>query len=284
MRRTSLTLCFVAIAGIVAACGDNQTPPPAKGNYVGAPPAPLPCVPNLDGKIDSNELQPIYGVTANFLVSPQGKTRTVDQIGAVRDGKTLWAFNVDLPDDQLFKLTGTPLTGKWYADKFPGLENPVVLPLDAAGNFEAIYTHDAQALYLHGTASKAQAVNTYLPYDKPVALYRFPLTVGSAYIASADVKNGSYQGLPYAGHDTYDVKVDAAGSVILSDISVQQALRVKTKVTIAPAAGIVTVTRQTNFLFECVGEIVRLTSVPGEEDENFTNAAEVRRLGLSVNE
>lgn len=284
MRRTSLTLCFVAAAAIVVACGDNQTPPPAKGNYVGAPPTPLPCVPNLDGKIDSNELQPIFGVTANFLVSPQGKTRTADQIGVVRDGKTIWDFSVDLSDDQIFKSTGMPLTGKWYADKFPGLENPVVLPLDAAGNMEAVYTHDSQALYLHGLASKTQAVNTYLPYDKPVALYRFPLQVGSSYTAISDVKNGSFQGLPYAGRDQYEVKVDAAGSVILSDFSVQQALRVKTKATISPAAGIVTVTRQTNFLFECVGEIVRLTSVPGEEDENFTNAAEVRRLGLSVNE
>lgn len=283
MRRNPLLLCLAALA-IVAACGENQTPPPAKGNYVGAPPPPLPCVPNLDGKIDANELQPVLGVTANFLVSPQGKTRTVDPIGVVRDGKTLWAFNVDLPDDQVFKNIATPLTGKWYAAKFPGLVNPVVVPLDAGGNNEAIYTHDDQALYLHGLASKTQATNTYLPYDKPIALYRFPLTVGSNYTTSADVKNGSYQGLPYAGRDTYEVKVDAAGEVILSDFSVQQALRVRTKATIAPAAGIVTVTRQTSFLFECIGEIVRLTSVAGEEDENFTNAAEVRRLGLSVNE
>jgi len=284
MRRTSLTLCFFAIAGIAAACGDNQTPPPAKGNYVGAPPAPLPCVPNLDGKIDSNELQPIFGVTANFLVSPQGKTRTVDQVGAVRDGKNLWAFNVDLPDDQVFKSTGTVLTGKWYEKHFPGLDHPVVLPLDAAGNMEAVYTHNDKGLYLNGIASKTEAVNTYLPYVNPVPIYRFPLTVGSGYIEGSDVKDGMFQGLPYAGHDTYDVRVDAAGEVILSDFSVQQALRVHTKATIAPAAGIVTVTRQTQFLFECIGEIVRLTSVPGEEDENFTNAAEVRRLGLSVNE
>lgn len=218
-------------------------------------------------------------------MSPQGKTRTVDQIGAVRDGKTLWAFNVDLPDDQIFKSSGTLFAGKWYKDKFPGaLVNPVVLKLDAAGNTEAVYTHDDQALYLHGLASTAEAVGTYLPYETPIALYRFPLTVGSAYKAVGEVKNGSFQGLPYAGRDTYDIKVDAAGEVILSDFSVQQALRVKTKVTIQPAAGITTVTRQTNFLFECIGEIVRLTSVPGEEDENFTNAAEVRRLGLSVNE
>lgn len=283
MRRIPFFLS-IAVAGIGLACGENETPPPAKGNYVGAPPTPLPCVPNLDGKIDANELQPIIGVTANFLVSPQGKTRTVDPIGAVRDGKTLWAFNVDLPDDQIFKSSGSALEGKWYKDKFPGLVNPVVLPLDAAGNNEAIYTHDAQALYLHGLASKAEAVNTYLPYETPIALYRFPLTVGSSYTTSATVKNGSFQGLPYAGRDTYEVKVDAAGEVILSDFSVQQALRVKTKATVTPSAGITTVTRQTSFLFECIGEIVRLTSVPGEEDENFTNAAEVRRLGLSVNE
>jgi hypothetical protein len=282
MRRTPLLLSCFGIAIIAAACGENETPPPAKGNYVGAPPAALPCVPNLDGKIDFNELQPAIGVTANFLISPALKTRTVDQIGVVGpDGTRVWNFTADLPDDQLFQNRASPLSGKWYESRFPGLENPFVLPVDAGGNNEGVYTHDRTALTLHGLASKVEATNTILPYDRPVQLYRFPLAVGSNYLATADVKNGSFQGLPYAGRDTYEVNVEAAGEVILSDLSVKQALKVQTKVTVAPAAGITTVTRQTNFLFECIGEVVRLVSVAGESDPNFTNAAEVRRLGLS---
>jgi hypothetical protein len=280
MRRTPLL--FFAAAVAVAACGDNETPPSAKGNYVGAAPQALPCVPNQDGQIDANELSPILGATANYLVSPAGKERAVDLVGAQRDGKTVWTFNADYPDDQVAPIVATPLEGHWFADKFPNAVNGFVTPLDAAGNNLGVYTHDDQAFSLHGIASKDDGPQkTYLPYETPIALYRFPLKPGLTYTTTADVKNGVFQGLPYAGRDTYEVKVDAAGEVVLSDLTAQQALRVKTKVTVAPSAGIVTVTRQTSFLFECIGELVRATSKPGEENEDFTTAAELRRLGLS---
>mgnify|MGYP000997285483 FL=1 len=45
------------------------------------------------------------------------------------------------------------------------------------------------------------------------------------------------------------------------------------------AVGASSSTRQSQFLFECFGEVVRATSAPGEKDDDFTTAAEVRRLG-----
>jgi hypothetical protein len=51
-------------------------------------------------------------------------------------------------------------------------------------------------------------------------------------------------------------------------------------VILQPAVGATVITRQTSFLFECFGEVARATSVQNEENEKFTTAAEVRRLGL----
>jgi hypothetical protein len=46
-----------------------------------------------------------------------------------------------------------------------------------------------------------------------------------------------------------------------------------------PAAGQTQVTRQVSFMFECFGEIARATSLPGETNDDFTTAAEIRRFG-----
>lgn len=267
----------------IAACGENETPPPPKGPYVAAQPEPLPCVPNLDGKIESHELAPQLGIPATYLVSPAGKERTVDLVGVERDGKRFWDFSVDFADDQVARISAQPLEGKWYASEFAGLKDAIVTPIDAGGLSEGVYTHDEKRFALHGVASASPdgPNKTLLKYEQPIELYRFPLEPGVSYSTTGEVKNGTFRGLPYAGRDTYEVKVDAAGEVSLPDFTVTQALRVKTKVTIAPAAGQVTTQRQTSFLFECLGELVRATSKLEEADENFSTAAELRRLGLA---
>ena len=50
--------------------------------------------------------------------------------------------------------------------------------------------------------------------------------------------------------------------------------------TIAPSAGQTTIQRQVGFLFECLGEVARATSKLNETNDDFTTAAELRRLGL----
>jgi hypothetical protein len=279
MRRVSP---FPSLLLALAACGDNETPPPQRSAYATVEPAPLPCVPNLDGKIEARELAPRLGVPATYLVSPAGKERTVDLVGAERDGKRAWALGVDYADDQVAPIAAQELDGKWYASEFADLTGAFVTPIDPGGTTEGVYTHDDESLALHGVASATDGPNkTLLKYEAAIELYRFPLAVGVTYTATGEVKNGTFRGLPYAGRDTYEVKVDAAGEVQLPDLIVTQALRVKTKITIAPAAGQVTTQRQTSFLFECLGEVARATSKLEEPDEDFTTASELRRLGLA---
>ena len=112
-------------------------------------------------------------------------------------------------------------------------------------------------------------------------LYRFPLQPGAAWTSIGEVKDGTLRGLPFASRDTYDVKVDGAGELDLPDFVLTQVLRVRTNVSISPAAGAVTTQRQVGFLFECLGEVTRATSKLNEPNENFTTASELRRLGLA---
>lgn len=275
--------CALACAG----CGDNETPPPQHAAYDGGVVAALPCVPNLDGKIESRELVPQVGIPANYLVSPFGKDRPVDVAGKTSPaGKLTWSFGVDFVDDQVAQVAAQKIDGKWYKSSFAAVPNPVVVALDVGGRTEGVYTQNDQGFFLHGLASAtpdAPEGKTLLVYEAPVMLYRFPLEPGAAWTSVGTVRGADQflRGLPYAGKDTYDVKVDGAGELGLPDFVITQALRVRTNLTIAPAAGQVTTQKQVGFIFECLGEVARATSKLNETEENFAVASELRRLGLA---
>lgn len=274
MLRRSFPLLFVI------ACGDNKTPQPTHSPYEAGALPQLSCIPDLDGQIDSTELQPVLDNPVNYLVSPAGMTRTVDLVGSVNaQGQQTWDFGADYASDQVATITATSINGKWYAASFPGAT--FVAPFDAGDTVEAIYAYSSAAITLLGLASHDPTGpngETLLVYAPPIELYRFPLAVGLSYTSSGTITNGMLHGLPYAGTDTYDINVDGSGQLTLEAYVFTQVLRVRTTVTVAPSAGQSIVTRQTSFFFECFGEVARATSQPGETNDNFTTAAEVRRL------
>lgn len=278
-RRSLLPLLALACAS----CGDNETPPPVKAAYDGGVATALPCVPNLDGKIESRELVPQVGIAATYLVSPAGKDRPIDLAGTTNaQGKLVWAFGADFADDQVAKIAAARIEGKWYAGSFAAVPDAIIVPSDLAGRTEGVYTQDERGFFLHGVASTVADPpegRTLLVYSQPVMLYRFPLEVGAAWTVTVEDK-GTLRGLPFASRDTYEIKVDGAGEVGLPDFVLTQALRVRTNVSIAPSAGQLTTQRQVGFLFECLGEVARATSKTNETEENFSTASEVRRLGL----
>lgn len=279
--RSSLGLGLGLGLGLLPACGDNQTHP-VHDDYDAGIPAPLACVPNLDGKIDANEVQPAIGIPLSYLVSPSGVTRDVNLAGTVdANGHTVWDFSVDYANDQVAHIQAQSLTGKWYAGSFPS--SGFVVAQDAGDRLEGVILFDASGYHLAGLASTDENPpegKTLYVYDTPVDLFRFPLTPGLSYSSTGNVQNATLRGLPYAGKDTYDVKVDGAGTLILPAITFTQALRVRTTLTATPAAGQAVTTKQDSFLFECFGEVARATSQSNETQDDFTTAAEVRRLGL----
>lgn len=279
-RAVAVTLaCAFSLLG----CGENQThPTPEHDPYSDAGDTPLSCVPNLDGRIDVAEMKAMLDVPVSLLVSPAGETRPVDVAGTIDEaGKRTWDWSADVASDRKVELVATALAGKWYESSFPG--GQFVTAMDASGTNEGIYAEDDRAFWLLGLASAEKdppGGRTLLVYEAPVALYRFPLTVGASWVSTGEVKGGTIKGLPYAGKDIYEVKDDGTGRLLLHDVTFAQAHRIRTKVTLQPATGQTVVTRQVSLVFECFGEVARATAQTNEPKEDFTTAAEVRRLGL----
>jgi hypothetical protein len=276
MRRAlSVILAFTALAGCVPDIAAALTP-----NDDSADAGDYTCLPNLDGVIDFSELQPTLNVPVSYDVSPPGVTRTVNLVGtADGNGGDSWDFSQSFANDVTVTIAASALAAKWYQASFPS--GQWAAPLDVADTLEGVYSTDSQAIYLLGAASTVEnpkAGKTLLVYGEPVAIYRFPLQVGSVWVSTGTVQGGLINGLPYAGTDTYAVSDDATGEMNLPAYVFTQVHRVRTTVTQVPSAGATQVTEQTSFLFECFGEIVRATAAVGDTNENFTTAAEVRRL------
>jgi hypothetical protein len=270
---------FAAV--LCLACGENRTFP-EKAAYQPEAVTPLACVPNLDGKIDAVELKAALDVPESLVVSPAGVRRTVDLAGVVdAQGRRTWNFATDYADDQIAKISASALTGKWFAASFPN--GQYVAPVDLGAGLLGVYSADGSNLLLHGLASSKEMPaegKTLLVYNAPVAVHRYPLEIGKNWISVGLVQNGMIRGLPYAGRDTYQVSVDAAGRLDLADLTFTQALRIRTRVTVEPAVGASVSRRQVSFFFECFGEVARASSVDNEPLEDFTTTAELRRLGL----
>jgi hypothetical protein len=274
---------ITALIGLgLVACGDNETHPPGNRPYTGQPPAPLECVPNLDGRIDSAEIGAAIDTPISYLVSPAGVERPLDVAGTPTGGGRLrWQLSTDYADDQVARLIPQKISGKWYEASFPA--EAFVTPFDAAGSVESVVTQDPQALWLLGLASRdpdPPEGKTLLLYQAPVALLQFPLAPGSEFVSTGVIENGTLRGLPYAGKDIYAVKADALGELVLPALTFTEVHRVRTHATVQPAVGASTSRRQVSFFFECFAEVARATSRPDEPEENFTTASELRRIGF----
>jgi hypothetical protein len=267
-------LLIVSFVAALSGCSvpDISYPAPDAGDA-----GPLTCLPNLDGVIDASELPVSIGTPVSYLVSTPG---TVDLTGQTDSaGNFGWDFSAAYASDVTVTIAASTLDGKWYQSSFPG--GQWAAPIDVNDTVEGVYAADSSAIYLQGIASTNQnpaSKRTLVVYGTPVALYRFPMKPGSSWISTGTITGGVLDGLPYAGTDTYDVADVALGEVDLHDYLFAQAHRVKTTVTVTPSAGEAVVTRQSSFFFECFGEIVRATSKPNETNDDFTDAAEVRRF------
>lgn len=277
-----MTRVLVLTAVVVfTACGENRTIPTREA-YTAPQLAPLECVPNLDGRVDVSELKAALGVPVHYLASPSGAQRPVSIPGSTNSqGQRVWDLSTDYADDRVATLEASAVSGHWFAASFP--TGQFVSPLDLGGTILGVYVNDGSDLSLLGYASREEAPaagKTLVVYSQPVAIFRFPLEAGKQWVSVGQVVNATVRGLPYAGRDTYQVRVDATGQLQLPDVTFTQALRVRTTTTIEPAVGASIVRRQVGWVFECFGEVARATAADGEQNDDFTLTSELRRLGL----
>lgn len=273
-----ISLVCLALA---AGCGPNRTPPRRMPWDADAAIPPLGCVPDLDGRIEARELTPSIGTPVSFLVSPIGELRDVDLVGVdIGGGERRWDLGTDYASDRVASTVALDPALQWYAGTFPTAD--VAVPTDPSGAVDALYQLEDDGFYLLGLASHEESPpegQTLLPYATPILLFALPLTPGLDWISTAE-SSGTLRGLPYAGRDTYESRVPAMGELILPDVTFTLAMRVATRVTISPSAGAPVVRRQSTFVFECFGQVASVTAVDGDDTEDFTVAAEMRRFGL----
>jgi hypothetical protein len=263
-----------------AGCIDNQTHPdlqpwlpPGNGSSL------IGCTPNLDGVIASSELAAAIGVPARYRLSFDQAIEPQGQISA--SGKRTWDWGWSSAGEQALTIAAEDIQTKWYAADFAG--GQFTTPFDLENKLDAVYTKDDKGLWLMGLVSRQQKPAggvTRLRYDPPVLAVKLPLTAGDTWTSVGKVKNGSFNGLPYAGSDTYAYKVTAGGSLVLPDLAVDQVLQVSVEVKLEPVVGKASTSRQISFFAECLGEVARAVANTDEPAELFTKAAQLRRLGL----
>lgn len=258
----------IALVGAHAACSTNLTPQPE----------PLPtlpaCVPDGLAEITADELPIALGATVAYYA---GTDRTIDQ----RAQSGIWNFGEERADDDVIALGPVALRDQWYAASFPAGHFVV----DAGGGLAGIYHQDAQALWLDGTASHDEMPaggKTLIVYPQALAVLRFPIRVGDAFVSSATLANVTINGLPFNGTDELAIEVVDAGELVVPYVEFSPVLRVRTYAERRPSSGGATSRRQTLFLFDCFGEIARAESRPDETNPDFSNAAYVRRFALGV--
>jgi hypothetical protein len=267
----------IVAAIAVAGCGENLTP--AAG--LDATP-PLACTPNLDGMIEAREFVELASVRSLALRSPPGSSPVVDVRGVVDDrGRHTWSLAGDALGTVPHEVSALAIASRWYADHFPAARFAFT---SADGALDSLYSQTADALWLHGLASTDEQPargQTLIVYADPVLVYRFPFTRGDTWTTTTEVPAGTFDGISFSGRDTYVITNDASGFLELPDLSFTQAHRVRFAITSQPAIGPAITRRQVAFLFECFGEVARITSRVDEPAEDFTIADEVTRFSVT---
>lgn len=220
---------------------------------------------NGDGRITRDELTFRAGLGANFRIAANA---TVSLAG------TTWDFSSMQAGDADVRVTLEPLAGRWFASKFP--QATYVSKLANDSDLLGVFQAKDDALVLLGIVSPEQTgFYTDLVYEPPVPVLKFPLSVGATY-STTTIASGIAKGVASYYSETYESRVDAAGQV-KTPYGTFPALRVRTNMT--QTVGLfVTRTKQVLFASECFGVVASVRSNTYETSDDFTSAAELRRL------
>ena len=235
------------------------------------------CVPNKDGTITTAEVPIAAGLHATYKIGTNENVLTAGVTTGDAGGKRTWDFSAALDSDQTVIVETQALTGKWYESKYPGATyaSKLSVSTDLLGIFET----SPGALLLRGVVSPTEAPKkTELTNTPAVAVLKFPLTKGAKWTTDAAV-GGTAQGVALFGTYTekYSSEVDAEGT-LKTPLGTFDVLRVK--VVLVRTIGILpsTTIRTFAFVTECYGTVATVTSKKDDANEEFTVAAEIRRI------
>lgn len=197
------------------------------------------------------------------------------------DGALHWDFTGTLAADRAWELRALPLDGFWFAEDFPA--SAYALALDVEERTFGVFEKTEEQLAMWGVVS-AEEQKTELHFSPPVAVLRFPLTVGQTWQVDVEAA-GSWEYNPwYQATETWRMEVQSVGVVevpagsfpafhLITDREVKLPILV-------PPYQLEYRTWQHSFLTPCLGQVAAVTSPVNAEGPSFGEAAEFRRMGL----
>lgn len=268
------------------ACPPAPAPEPEPGTWGSVPLPEAECVGDGDGVIEPGELVVALdaGIHARFLVN--------GSVGAAPDlGEPPWDLAPPVRGDDLeLRMSPAPVSGYWFADRFPGGE--FVSLLDHATGTLGVYAWD-EGLVLLGIAS-TEPDETALRYTPPVPVLPVPLRVGDSWTVDAAAE-GVADGEPFPqdlGVDgvvslrhRYELTADAFGDAHLPAATVpvlrlRLQLRSEARNSIAGLFA-ADLSHARLYVAECLGVVARVRSLTDELDPDFSQATELLRFGLA---
>jgi hypothetical protein len=257
-----------AVGSVDGGAVDAWTPP--ADAFAGDAIASL-CKFNGDGVIERSEEPFVVGLGALFAVNTPGSTVSVSlsPVGGV------WDFTQAVPNDQKsFDQLISP-SGAWWAADFPTATYAELLEEGQA--LYGVYRTTTDSLQLLGVVSSQSGLQkTELTYDTPIDMLKFPLKQGDTWTSQANV-SGLASGVVFTAAETWSFTVDARGTTKVPAASFDT---LRLRVNYQQTYGLVYNTTHIIYLHlaECYGSVARVRSEDNESSNDFTQAAEYRRL------
>lgn len=229
------------------------------------------CRPNRDGTIRRREVPLEVGLSAKFMTAGEV---TFDTAGAMEMGERVWDLEQSFAGDHLELTELRDPTGEWFETSFPTAT--YYTTLSSNSDLYGVFEITDDALLLVGVVSPEDGFfRTELEYDPAIPVLQFPLREGDTWSVQSDV-TGVFDGTAVVYDEVYDFEVDAEG-VLKTSFANFQVLRVRS--TLDRQVGLVnTVVRSFAFVTECFGTVANITSQEDEENAEFTDVAELRRI------
>ena len=260
--------------------GDTGAPPSPDGGAdapttfdTGTPDSPLPgCSASDAGTITAAQVPLGPGLHAKFLIA---ENVTISTAGTTQpDGTRIWDFSGALSGDHDVLVETLSPMGAWYASQFANAT--YATQLSDTSDLLGVFQVTSSALNLLGVVSPSNGnPETELSYSPVVPSLAFPLSMGASWSTNATV-TGTASSIPSTYLQSYQSSVDATGTM-KTPFGTFNVLRVHTVVT-SNTAGVLSVVRSDSWVTDCFGPVAAATSQTDETNDEFTNAAEVRRL------
>lgn len=237
------------------------------------------CTPNSDGMIERDQVPLRAGLQATFRVAEDVE---VDTAGTTQGGTRTWDFTGDYPGDSAEIIELQSVEGKWFASDYPEADYAMKLAGDSE-ELGVFRTTDTELQLLGVVSPEDGATTTNISYDPPVTVLQFPLEKGETWQTETEA-TGTHETwspvTPISYDETYTNEVDAEGTVRTPYGTLEDVLRVRTKLERSGSVSTVPfgTIRTFSFVDECFGTIVTIRSNQGESEKEFSEAAELRRF------